>query len=147
MGGTGLAQGVRRRGPERHGAIYLQRGDGSGEGAPGGRHRRGWAGPTIILFGTEEQKRSTWSHPQGQTIWCQGFSEPEAGSDLASLKTRAVSDGDDYLITGQKTWVTGAHAADWMILLARTDPDAPKHKGISYFLVDMTSPASPSDRW
>ena len=92
----------------------------------------GWAGPTIIVYGTDEQKKKhLGAITNAETMWCQGFSEPNAGSDLANLATRAVKDGDDYVINGQKIWTSGAHYADWMILIARTDQDAPKHKGIS----------------
>ena len=101
----------------------------------------GYIGPAILSFGTEEQKKQHLPPiTAGETVWCQGFSEPEAGSDLASLKCRAVKDGDDYVINGDKTWTSNAHRSDWCIMLVRTDPAAPKHKGISFFLVDMKSP-------
>jgi alkylation response protein AidB-like acyl-CoA dehydrogenase len=98
-------------------------------------------GPTLIVHGTEEQKREHLAGIlSGETLWCQGWSEPGAGSDVASLQTRAVRDGDDYILNGPKIWTTGAQHADWMYMLARTDPDAPKHRGISYLMVDMKSP-------
>jgi alkylation response protein AidB-like acyl-CoA dehydrogenase len=98
-------------------------------------------GPTLIVHGTEEQKKEHLpSILNGTVQWCQGWSEPNAGSDVASVQTRAVKDGDDYVINGQKIWTTGAQFADKMYMLARTDPDAPKHRGISYFLLDMKDP-------
>ncbi|MDH2392591.1 acyl-CoA dehydrogenase family protein [Streptomyces sp. HNM0663] len=115
-------------------------------GAPDNNHQAngiglGMAAPTILAFGAEAQKRRflkpLWT---GEEVWCQLFSEPGAGSDLAGVATRAVRDGDAWVVNGQKVWTSGAHGARFAILIARTDPDLPKHFGLTYFLCDMTDP-------
>ena len=120
--------------------VYME--EMSSAGAPGAYDQGVWlAGPALMMHGTKEQQ-DRWL-PAMRTAdvhWCQLFSEPGAGSDLASLQTRAVRDGDEYVLNGQKIWTSGAQEADWGILLARTDPEAPKHRGISYFMLDMRLP-------
>jgi alkylation response protein AidB-like acyl-CoA dehydrogenase len=98
-------------------------------------------GPTLIVHGTDEQKQQHLSGIlSGEVAWAQGYSEPGSGSDLASLQTRAIRDGDDYVINGQKIWTSGAHNADWLFALVRTDPEAPKHRGISFLMMDIKTP-------
>ncbi|HNM77709.1 MAG TPA: acyl-CoA dehydrogenase family protein [Tepidiformaceae bacterium] len=110
-------------------------------GAPSGNMGIAWVGPSLMLYGTEEQKAKFIPHiTNADDWWCTLYSEPGAGSDLAALQTRAVRDGDEFVINGQKIWTSGGHLADWGWLAARTDPDAPKHKGITMFMVDMKSP-------
>ncbi len=97
-------------------------------------------GPALLAFGSEEQKREHLPKmARGEIRWCQGYSEPGAGSDLANVQTRAVLDGDEYVVDGQKVWTSHAHVADWIFCLVRTDPSAKKHEGISFLLIDMTS--------
>jgi alkylation response protein AidB-like acyl-CoA dehydrogenase len=110
-------------------------------GAPDADQGVDRVGPTLMLFGNEEQKERFLPRiSKAEIFWCQGFSEPGSGSDLASLETRAILDGDSYIVNGQKIWTSNAHRADWIFLLTRTDPNAPKHRGISFLLVDMRSP-------
>jgi len=127
--------------PPAHQVIWNQ--EASGYNVPDGVFMLGigLAGPTIMVHGTEEQKRRYLPKIlSGDEVWCQLFSEPGAGSDLAGLSTRAVRDGDEWVINGQKVWNSGAHYSDWGIMPVRTDVDVPKHRGISYFLVDMRTP-------
>jgi alkylation response protein AidB-like acyl-CoA dehydrogenase len=113
------------------------------ENLPGGVFSigQGMAAPTLMTWATEEAKaRFIPKLASGEEIWCQLFSEPAGGSDLAALRTRAVKDGDDWIINGQKIWTSGAHYSDWGILVVRTDPTVPKHKGLTYFYLNMKSP-------
>ena len=136
LGGLGLPRGLQ--------GIVDDRLDAAG--APDNDPRRigiglGMAAPTILALGTDEQRqrflRPLWL---GEEVWCQLFSEPGAGSDLAAVATRAVLDGDTWVVDGQKVWTSSAHLADHAILVARTDPDVPKHAGLTYFLLDMHDP-------
>jgi len=100
-----------------------------------------WIGPTLMIFGTEEQKKKHLPKiAAGETFWCTAYSEPEVGSDMASMKCRAVKKGNEYVINGQKVWISGGHRAHWCWMGVRTDPDAPKHRGITLILVDMKTP-------
>jgi alkylation response protein AidB-like acyl-CoA dehydrogenase len=127
--------------PYTHQGIYLE--ETARIGAPDhiGGIGLGMAGPTIIAWGSDEQKKRYLAPLlSGEQVWCQGFSEPGSGSDLAGARTRAELDGDTWIVNGQKVWSSWAHIADWCILVVRTDPEAEKHRGLSYLLVDMHSP-------
>jgi len=120
--------------------IFKQEMTGSNAPAVGGMGVQ-MLGPTLIVHGSDEQKAEHLPRIlSGEVAWCQGYSEPGSGSDLASLQTRAVRDGDEYVINGQKIWTSGAHTADWLFALVRTDPEAPKHRGISFMLMNRQTP-------
>lgn len=123
--------------------LYIIGEEFSKAGLPGGMANQGISmlAPTLLENGTEEQ-RENWIKPtlEGEVVWCQGYSEPGAGSDLANLGTKAVEDQDDFIINGQKIWTSGAHYSDMMFVLVRTEPDSPKHQGISYILLPMDTP-------
>lgn len=122
-------------------AILLREMAAIGASIPAGGMGMGLIGPTLLEFGTEEQKQRHLTRIVRREVrWCQGYSEPGAGSDLASLTTRAEDNGDYFLVNGQKTWTSGANLADWIFALVRTDPDVPKHDGISFVLMDMHQP-------
>jgi alkylation response protein AidB-like acyl-CoA dehydrogenase len=120
--------------------IYNQEMAGAGAPMPGGMGVS-MLGPTLIVHGSEEQKKEHLPKIlSGEVAWAQGYSEPGSGSDLASLQTRATRDGDEYVVNGQKIWTSGAHFADWLFALVRTDPEAPKHRGISFLMMDINTP-------
>jgi alkylation response protein AidB-like acyl-CoA dehydrogenase len=135
FGGLGLSPKLQRLIQERIAAA------GGPPPAPNNGLGYGMGGPVVATHGTDEQKRR-WLRPlfTSEEIWCQLFSEPGAGSDLAGLSTRAVRDGDEWIVNGQKVWNSGAHRAKWGMLVARTDPNVPKHRGLTYFIIDMHSP-------
>jgi alkylation response protein AidB-like acyl-CoA dehydrogenase len=136
FGGLGVAPGLQAMVDER-----LKEAGASLDNIPRNLLGYGMGGPTVLAHGTDSQK-SRWLRPlfTAEELWCQLFSEPGAGSDLAGVATRAVADGEEWVINGQKVWTTLAHTARWGMLVARTNPELPKHRGLSYFIIDMHQP-------